>query len=355
MRHGFEATTYTCSASGRVASSACAPRPTTTARPSLAASRMTRSVILWIAVSSRSAADTAASVMNSSGEAAASVRARRSSTPDVRSSRCATSARGSPARRATSSTNSLSITVQPSCVATSWAMSEPPEAYWRVIVMRGGAMTSNRTAPSAVGYRQSANEPSRKPNAESRRRCSSEQVRPRPRPGLSIARTLRLRPDPRISQIFGAGNAARRYQPLEHQLAGGHDVRRILLAGEPHPVHQVEQARHDAEALEQCFGALVGGDFQGAAFVEPVHDVVDVGAADARLERLAGRALDEVLGDGVGALQLALVFQLELPRDRRQRGVHVRYTRHDRLFLGHDAAPFGARDDVLERTDRQAL
>ena len=32
-------------------------------------------------------------------------------------------------------------------------MSLPPEAYWRVMVMRGGAMRSNRTAPSAVGYR----------------------------------------------------------------------------------------------------------------------------------------------------------------------------------------------------------
>src|SRR5207253_2705047 len=44
MRHGLEATTYTWRASGRRASTACAPRPTSTIRPCAAASAITRSV-----------------------------------------------------------------------------------------------------------------------------------------------------------------------------------------------------------------------------------------------------------------------------------------------------------------------
>src|SRR5881392_3412045 len=79
--------------------------------------------------------------MNSSGEPAARARARRSSNPGARSSRWATASGGSPARRATSSTNSLSITSHRSAVATRCATSEPPEAYCRVIVMTGGAIS----------------------------------------------------------------------------------------------------------------------------------------------------------------------------------------------------------------------
>src|SRR5437867_13254117 len=79
--------------------------------------------------------------MNSSGEPAARARARRSSNPGARSSRWATASGGSPARRATSSTNSLSITSHPSSAATRRATSEPPEAYCRVIVMTGGAIS----------------------------------------------------------------------------------------------------------------------------------------------------------------------------------------------------------------------
>src|SRR5437660_738487 len=142
MRHGFGATTYTCSAAGRWARTACAPRPTSTIRPCAAASAITRSVTCTIVASSRSTGGAAAEARNISGEATASVRASRSSRPGARSSSCATSAAGSPARSATWSTNSLSITVQPSAPATRRATSDPPEAYCRVMVMTGAPICS---------------------------------------------------------------------------------------------------------------------------------------------------------------------------------------------------------------------
>src|SRR3989475_494070 len=141
MRHGFGATTYTCSASGCWARTACAPRPTRTIRPCAAASAITRPVSGTIAACSGSTRGTPAVAMNISGDPAARVRARRSNSPGARSSRWATASGGSPARRATSSTNSLSITSHPSSAATRRATSEPPEAYCRVIVMTGGAIS----------------------------------------------------------------------------------------------------------------------------------------------------------------------------------------------------------------------
>src|SRR5437867_3040836 len=109
MRHGFGATTYTCSASGRCARTACAPRPTRTIRPCAAASAITRSVSWTIAASSGSTRGTPAVAMNISGDPAARVRARRSNSPGARSSRWATASGGSPARRATSSTNPVAL------------------------------------------------------------------------------------------------------------------------------------------------------------------------------------------------------------------------------------------------------
>src|SRR5207245_3932399 len=94
-----------------------------------------------IAAASGRTRGTPAVAMNISGDPAARVRARRSRRPGARSSRWATGSGGSPARRATSSTNSLSITSHRSAAATRRATSEPPEAYCRVIVMTGGAIS----------------------------------------------------------------------------------------------------------------------------------------------------------------------------------------------------------------------
>src|SRR5437870_1066152 len=66
-------------------------------------------------------------------------------------------------------------------------------------------------------------------------------------------------------------------------------------------------------------------------------------------------ATDQLLGDRLRALQLALVLELELAGDRRERRVHVRHPRHHGLFLGQRGAALGVGDHVLEDADRQAL
>src|SRR5438876_1986421 len=143
-----------CNASGRCARSACAPRPTSTTRPWAAASAMIRSVSFTIVASSCSARGTASEAINISGDATASVRASRSSSPGARSSCSATRAGASPARRATSSTNSLSITVHRSPAATCCATAAPPDAYCRVTVMTGGAISGFQVLPQLTDVEQ---------------------------------------------------------------------------------------------------------------------------------------------------------------------------------------------------------
>src|SRR5213083_2792535 len=115
-----------------------------------------------------------------------------------------------------------------------------------------------------------------------------------------------LRPRPHVAELFAARDALLGDEPFEHQLTGRHHRGGIFLAREPDLIDQVEQAGNDAEALQQRLGTLVRRDLERAALIEPVDDIVDVGAAYAPLERAAGRAPDQVLGDRLGALQLTL-------------------------------------------------
>ncbi len=150
-------------------------------------------------------------------------------------------------------------------------------------------------------------------------------------------------PLPNGAELFAARDALLGDEPLEHQLARRHHRRRIFLAGEPHLFDQREQAGDDGEALEQRLGALVGRDLEGAAFIEPVDDVVHVRAAHSALKRAAGGSADQVLGDRLRALQLALVLELELAGDRRQRRVHIGDPRYYGLFFREDGAPLRVR------------
>src|SRR5256886_11798751 len=115
---------------------------------------MIRSVSFTIVVSSCSARGTASDVMNISGEATARVRASRSSSPGARSSCSATVAGASPARRATSSTNSLSITVHASAAATCCATAAPPDTYCRVMVLTGAALSGFQVLPQLTDVQQ---------------------------------------------------------------------------------------------------------------------------------------------------------------------------------------------------------
>src|SRR4051794_41049794 len=90
----------------------------------------------------------------------------------------------------------------------------------------------------------------------------------------------------RRASIF-AGVAARDAlagdQRLQHELTGGHGLRRILFRREPGVVNDAQQSRHVLESAMHELRLCVLVYEQRAAFVEPHDDVVDVCAAGALL------------------------------------------------------------------------
>src|SRR2546426_10118779 len=122
---------------------------------------------------------------------------------------------------------------------------------------------------------------------------------------------------PNVAELLAAGDTFFSDEAFEHQLTRRHDRRRILLGRQPHLIDEIEQTGDDGEAFQQRLGALVRRDLERTAFIEPVHDVVHVGAAHPALERPAGRAADQILGNRLRALQLPLVLELELAGDGR--------------------------------------
>src|SRR5439155_667425 len=156
-----------------------------------------------------------------------------------------------------------------------------------------------------------------------------------------------------VAELLVARDPLLGHHPPEHPLARPAHGAGVLLGGEAHLVDQIEQAGHDAEALEAGLRALIHGELERPAFVEPMNDVVHVGTAHPGLERLAGGPADQVLGDRFRALQLSLVLELELARDRGQRGVDVRDAGHHRLLLRGDGASLGIGDHVLQHADRE--
>src|SRR5438094_397532 len=172
------------------------------------------------------------------------------------------------------------------------------------------------------------------PRAELRKEVRS----PPARSGLPVSGPLRLGPRAYVAELFIARDALFGHQPFEHQLARRDHRARVLLPGQAPLVPEVDQARHHAEALEARLRALVHRELEGSTFVEPVDDVVHVGAAHAGFEGLARRTPDQVARDRFRTLQLPLVFELELAGDGGQRGVDVRDPRHDHLFLRRDGA-----------------
>src|SRR5262249_46228572 len=89
--------------------------------------------------------------------------------------------------------------------------------------------------------------------------------------------------------------------------------------------------------------------------VEPLDDFAGIDAVkEARENRSDGRT-NQIAGDLFGAAQLALVLELELACDRRQRSVKVTHPRHRHLFAVLKRTAFGVRGDELERRNRQSL
>src|SRR5262249_29157024 len=72
-------------------------------------------------------------------------------------------------------------------------------------------------------------------------------------------------------------------------------------------------------------------------------------------EHAADSGTNQLSRNGVGALELAFVFQFEFAGDRRKRGIDVRDASDAALFTVAGGALFGVADNAFQRGDGQPL
>ena len=94
---------------------------------------------------------------------------------------------------------------------------------------------------------------------------------------------------------------------------------------------------------------------QIVSFVKPLHRVREVDPDEIAFKDLAGRALDQILGDAMGADLLAFIFQLHLTGHRRNSRIDVRDARHNPLFAGQERAAFSVGNNRFHYRDWQPL
>ena len=130
--------------------------------------------------------------------------------------------------------------------------------------------------------------------------------------GCSITPSCRRRRDPdsagarlgaargRTARRRSARSSCARRAPRARARTPRPTTARRRSRASPTVVHDVEQLRHALEALEHRARSDASSvHLQRAAFVEPHHDVVDVHAAGALLERRVGRAANQLARDRV--------------------------------------------------------
>ena len=138
---------------------------------------------------------------------------------------------------------------------------------------------------------------------------------PERNPPLPIPRLPPLRLCSGIAQLFAPADTFLGCQTLQHQLAGRYLSGGISGVGQTELGYGLNQAGNHAEALQAYVRPLVPGNLEGAALVEPGHNLAQVGSSHPILQHPAGRTANQVPGNGVPALKLPFVFQLQLAGD----------------------------------------
>ena len=159
-----------------------------------------------------------------------------------------------------------------------------------------------------------------------------------------------------VAALVAAGDLLERVEALEDEVH-----RRRRSRGPARPARRRPRCTSSSSpgTLLACLTHLAGrvgvAQLQRTARVEPADDLRRVGPLEVAGEHVRDRRPHQFARHRLGALQLALVLELELAGDRRQRRVDVGDARHRHALAGGQRAPLGVRHDVLEARDRHAL
>src|ERR1700733_8651287 len=117
--------------------------------------------------------------------------------------------------------------------------------------------------------------------------------------------------------LFVPADALLSIEPFENELRRRCAQR--IRAAHPHAKlrRKLEQFRHPAQLFQQRlrFHSLIQA--QCAAQIEPLHHLPQIDAVKMRMEDFRHRYANNLARHGIAALQFALIFELELSRNRR--------------------------------------
>ncbi len=96
-------------------------------------------------------------------------------------------------------------------------------------------------------------------------------------------------------------------------------------------------------------------ELDGAAEVEPLLDLLGVGAGEVLVEDGGDAGADDLADDGVGSAHLAFVLEFDFAGDAGECGVDIAYAGDGEGFAVEEGAAFGVGDDEFHGGDGEAL
>ena len=146
-----------------------------------------------------------------------------------------------------------------------------------------------------------------------------------------------------------------RVQAFQNELGGGHLLLRAFFLRYPERTEFLHQALNFFQVLQRFDSGHGIGQLNLAAQVEPLHDLLHVGAGEVFVVGLGDGGADQFTADEVSALHLSFVFQFKFAGDGGQRRVYVADAGHDKFFVVAERPALGVGDDIFHRGNRQAL
>jgi hypothetical protein len=155
--------------------------------------------------------------------------------------------------------------------------------------------------------------------------------------------------------FFIAADALVRVQALEDEFGGGDLLLRTFFLRDAERAEFVDEALNVFKFSRASRAETESGQLNLAAEVEPLHDLLHVGAGEVFIVSFGDGGADEFAAYVVRAFHLAFIFEFEFAGNGGQGGVDVADARHDELFVVADGAALGVRDNVFHCGNGQAL
>src|SRR5690242_3463157 len=159
----------------------------------------------------------------------------------------------------------------------------------------------------------------------------------------------------READLFVPADAAVRIQTFQDKFGRRGPDRIRFARAQSQQLGLFEQSLNGCELLDHFGRRCSFVHLQRAPQFEPLHHSRHILAVENPCVDLSYRQANQLARDGVAALELALVLQLELAGNRGQRRVNIHHPRNGDRVADRQRPPLGVRNYVFQHRNRQAL